>query len=353
MTKVRLGLHSPDPAANPPVSLQAVGVLADAGSMSPPAPTDRFGMEAGPSLALESSFLEPTVPSPRPAADSAEGDSAADRMPELSIILASLNERDNLPQLVGKIANLGLSSYELLFVDDGSTDGTREYIVGMAQHDARIRTIFNDSPQTLTIAHLQGILQSRGRFVIVMDSDMQHPPETIPRMLSLLRGGADLVIGSRYLPGGSVGRRPALRGVMSRVACRIARSVLNETRTVSDPISGFFGFRRTVFRPFDARYRGYETLLFMLVMCAGRPIAEVGYEFRARTSGDSKITQNMGFVRMFLTQLLLATRFRRNLRHRSGAPMGRISASAGPSSPGPDADPEPPKPISGLFGGPT
>lgn len=236
--------------------------------------------------------------------------------PEVSIVLASLNERENLPNLISQIAGLGLASYEVIVVDDGSTDGTREFLDRAGREDHRLRSLLNSSKQTLTVAHLQGILAARGRYVVVMDSDLQHPASAVPRMLERLRRGAELVVGSRYLPDGSVGGRPPLRGVISRSANLIARVTLRETRGLSDPISGFFAFRRSVFRPFDPRYRGYETILFMLVMCRGRPIVEVGYAFQPRPSGESEITQDFGFIRVFLTQLVLALRFRRTLATR-------------------------------------
>ncbi|MGH9919049.1 MAG: glycosyltransferase [Nitrososphaerales archaeon] len=254
-------------------------------------------------------------------------------MPEVSVILASLNERQNLPRLLDQIALLNLPSYEVLVVDDGSTDGTQEYLGAVSRDDARVHPILNDARQTLTIAHLQGITAARGTFVIVMDSDLQHPADSIPAMLSRLRGGADLAIGSRHAPGGSVGGRPLLRGVMSRVATLIAQIFLPESRRVSDPISGYFGFRRSVFRPFDRAYRGYETLLFLLVMCRGQRVTEVAYHFQERSDGESRITQDLGFVRVFLTQVLFAIRFRSRIAAVVGIDGGPTPHSTKPLTP--------------------
>lgn len=234
--------------------------------------------------------------------------------PTLSVVLATFNERENVPRLLSEIAELGLPPYEVVVVDDGSTDGTREFLTGVATTDGRVRLILNGSKQTLTVAHLQGILAARGEFVVVMDSDLQHPSYAIPLLLDRLERGSDLVIGSRYLPGGSVGGRPPVRGIISRTATLIAQAILPETRGLSDPISGFFGFRHSVFSPFDPQYRGYETILFVLMMFKDRPISEVGYRFQPRLAGESQITQNFGFVRVFLTQVILATRFRTALR---------------------------------------
>jgi dolichol-phosphate mannosyltransferase len=251
--------------------------------------------------------------------------------PDVSIVLASLNERENLPRLISQIGALGLGSYEVIVVDDGSTDGTREYLERAGQADRRIRALFNHSKQTLTVAHLQGILAARGTYVVVMDSDLQHPASAVPELVARLRNGADLVVGSRYLQGGSVGGRPPFRGVISRTATLIARITLRETRGLSDPISGLFAFRRAVFRPFDPRYRGYETILFLLVMCRGRPIAEIGYEFQPRPSGTSEITQDFSFVRVFLTQVVLALRFRRSLLADRGRATRELSPDLRPT----------------------
>jgi dolichol-phosphate mannosyltransferase len=271
------------------------------------------------------------------AASSQVGDGPAPP-PEFSIVLACFNEHENLPLLLAQIAGLGLSSYEVVVVDDGSTDGTREFLKCAAATGGEVRCIFNETKQTLTIAHLQGIQASRGKFVIVMDSDLQHPARSIPRLVDRLRAGSDVVVASRYLAGGSVGGRPPIRGVISRTATLIAQTILPETRGLSDPISGFFGFRREIFRSFDRRYRGYETILFVLMMSRGRPVSEVAYPFQPRSSGESQITQNFGFVRVFLTQVLLAIRFRQTLDHqRTRPPLVRPSGGA-------DARPEAPTP---------
>jgi dolichol-phosphate mannosyltransferase len=353
VSKVLFGLQSPAAGADPSGEMPLAPRMSDAGAVSRPVFGDSVGVDLRPTFPSESDISEQMLVPARATSDEAEGAPSRDRPPEVSIILATLNERDNLPQLFGRIRALGLSSYELVIIDDGSTDGTREFVETTALRDARVRLILNPARQTLTIAHLQGILASRGRYVIAMDSDLQHPPEAIPQLLRRLRGGADLVIGSRYSRGGSVGDRPAFRGLMSRVASRIAQTVLPEARSVSDPISGFFGFRRAVFRPFDRHYRGYETVLFMLVMCDGRRVAEFGYEFQPRSSGNSKITQDFGFIQMFLTQVMFALRFRRRLlRPRRAARIGGFPVAAPPTV-GLEAEGTSSKRRTGLLDGPT
>lgn len=248
--------------------------------------------------------------------------------PVVSVVWATVNERANLPELVGRTLALSLPPFEVVVVDDGSTDGTREYLTGLAASDPRFRPIFHDGKQTTLRAQCQGIAASSGRFLLVMDADLQHPPESIPALVRALEGGAALAVASRYADGGSPGPRSLTRAAISRTAEGIAWLALPEARHVSDPISGFFGFRREVFRPLDPAYRGYKLLLFLLVMNGSRPVGEVGFQFAPRGGGQSKLTQGFGFIRVFLRELALARRFRRSLR-RAMPP----APAPGPTSP--------------------
>lgn len=228
--------------------------------------------------------------------------------PILSVILATFNERENLPRLLDRLWSVELPPFEVLVVDDGSTDGTREFLSEAARKEPRLRPIWHEGKQTTVRAQCQGIAASKGPFVVVMDADLQHPPEVVPAMVDALRAGAALVVGSRYAKGGSAGPRDSVRGTISRGAQLTAKLFLSEARPVTDPVSGFFAFRREVFQPLPEPWRGYKLLLFLLVMARGRPVAEVGFRFEPRTSGTSKVTENSRFIRFFLTELILAKR---------------------------------------------
>ncbi|MGA8664236.1 MAG: glycosyltransferase [Thermoplasmata archaeon] len=253
------------------------------------------------------------VADPSPVAPPGTVGGLSEAPPLVSIVLATLNERENLGELLSQILGLSLPSMEVLIVDDGSTDGTRELVTEVRGRDPRVRPIFHEGKQTTLRAQCQGIEAARGQYVIVMDADLQHPPEQIPEIVRALDAGASLVIASRYAPGGSPGPRPPDRAVISRGAEGIAKILLPEARPVSDPVSGYFGFRRGIFRPLDPRYRGYKLLLFVLVMNQGRPFAEVGFRFGLRTRGGSKVTQSFAFIRIFLIETILARRFGRTL----------------------------------------
>lgn len=233
--------------------------------------------------------------------------------PALSIVLATLNEARNLPQVVDRIRAQPLPPFEIIIVDDGSTDGTRDYIVGSAKDDPRIVYLFHEGKQTTLRAQCQGISAAKGRLIVILDADLQHPPEILPAMVDRLTGGADLVVASRYARGGSAGPRTFVRWALSVGAEWIAKLRLPPARRVSDPVSGCFAFRREVWVPLDPQYRGYKLLLFVLAMAQRGPIEEVGYRFEPRAEGTSKVTQSWAFIRMFLREVRLARRLAKDL----------------------------------------
>jgi dolichol-phosphate mannosyltransferase len=236
--------------------------------------------------------------------------------PTLSVVLATLNEYRNLPEVVRRIRQLPLPACEIVVVDDGSTDGTRQYLEILAREDPRVRLLFHEGRQTTLRAQCQGIEAAAGSVVVVMDADLQHPPEILPALLRELQSGASLAIASRYAPGGSAGPRTLGRIVISRGAELTAKVLLAPARRVTDPVSGYFAFDRSLWYPLNPQYRGYKLLLFLLVMTEGRRVAEVGFEFEPRTDGSSKVAQGLAFVRLFLIEVILARRLQRVLRKR-------------------------------------
>jgi dolichol-phosphate mannosyltransferase len=219
-------------------------------------------------------------------------------------VLATLNERENLAILLAEISTVFAEVPEIVIVDDGSVDGTRELVQSVARHHSQIRFVFNESPQTIARAHEQGIRASTAPLLIFMDSDLQHPPEAIPKILDRLNEGFDVVVASRYGPGGSTGERSPVRGLISRSAGWMARTWLGCVRKISDPTSGFFGVRREALVLDSASPPGYYTLMFLLARMKRPHVAEVPYVFRERTNGQSKVLRGVTFLRVFLWQLL-------------------------------------------------
>lgn len=245
-------------------------------------------------------------------------------------MLATLNERENLAILLSEIAAVLTEEPEIVIVDDGSVDGTREFVRSVAAHHARVKAVFNECPQTIARAHFQGIRASTAPLLIFMDSDLQHPPQAIPAMLDRLTSGYDVVIGSRYLPGGDTGTRSAIRGLISRSAALLARILLRSVRGVSDPTSGFFGVRREALVLDDDSPRGYYTLLFLLARMTRPRFAEVPYVFRERRNGHSKVLNGLAFPFVFTIQLLLARRL--ESRSSSSRRRGRETREAARST---------------------
>lgn len=250
--------------------------------------------------------------------------------PTLSLVLATINERKNLDEILAGLDGATPADREVIVVDDGSTDGTRELLQEAARRDPRVRFLFHDRPQTTVFAHLAGLRAARGRYAIIMDADLQHPVEALPRLLRALEQGNDVAVASRYLPGGATGERAPFRGLVSRVAAFLASMALSNARGLSDPMSGFFGVRRDAVELPPPSTRGYKVLLFVLAASPRLRIAEVPYVFGARTRGESKVVSGFGFIRVYLNELLHAKRIESRSRatHRRPPPGGRRDPSS-------------------------
>jgi dolichol-phosphate mannosyltransferase len=230
------------------------------------------------------------------------------RPSELTVVIATSNERENLPIVLFEIEKACGPLVEIVIVDDESTDGTREILRSAAQANPHLRFLQNEERQTIVKAHMQGIAQSETPYVVLMDADLQHPPEAIPRILGGLRQGYDVVVATRFGKGGHSGSRTAMRGLISRIAAFLIQISIVNTRQLTDPTSGFFGIRRLTFEPDVPDLRGYETLVFVLAMMKQPRIAEVPYGFRERGSGESKVLRGFSFLRVFFIQLVVAKR---------------------------------------------
>ena len=234
--------------------------------------------------------------------------------PLTSVVLATINEREALPALIESIDQLGIGPHELLVVDDGSTDGTREYVQGTSVTRPHVRLVTHEGRRTLSPAQAEGVEKAVGEYVVVMDADLQHPTDAIPQLLRELERGADLVVASRYASGGSAGPRPVIRSVISRGAEMLAKAILPEARALRDPLSGFFAFRRSALPTVSLPEHGYKLLLPLLVLFHTKRVVEVPYIFRTRTTGMSKITSSIRFIPIFLSEILIARRFRSSFR---------------------------------------
>jgi dolichol-phosphate mannosyltransferase len=217
---------------------------------------------------------------------------AAHNAPALAIVIPTLNERANISVLVQRLAGaLDGISWEAIFVDDDSADGTIDEVRRIAGLDARIRGIRRISRRGLAGAALEGMLSTSAEFIVVMDGDLQHDETRIEEMLSLLqKGDADVVVASRYCEAGTeVSGLSPMRQFASGFATRLAQMLLKTK--LSDPLSGFFMLRRDVVDRAAHKLspQGFKILLDVL---ASSPsplrIREIPLSFRPRLHGESK-----------------------------------------------------------------
>lgn len=226
--------------------------------------------------------------SPRPyQATNSVQDQLGDR--SVAIVVPTYREVENLPALVSRIGELRRRyelDLELLIVDDNSRDGTRELVDKMAL--PWIQLIIRTSDRGLSQAVLEGLRRATATTLVVMDADLSHPPEKIVEMLSALNQGADFVVGSRFVRGGSTDDDWGLfRWLNSRVATLLALPLV----PLKDPMSGFFALRRETFQkgdPFNPI--GYKIGLELVLKCRCETVREIPIHFEDRRLGKSKLS---------------------------------------------------------------
>ena len=218
------------------------------------------------------------------------------RPPQLAVIVPSYNERDNIELLYEKVAlALGDTPWEMIVVDDDSPDGTADVVNELSRVYANIRCLRRFGRRGLASACVEGMAVTAAPYVAVIDGDLQHDEAILPRMLEKALNGADLVVGSRFADGGSAGdglSETRLSG--SNFANKLAGMIAGQA--VSDPMSGFFLMRREAALKAAPKLSsdGFKILIDMIVTSArmGAPlkIEEVGYTFRQRHAGESKMS---------------------------------------------------------------
>jgi dolichol-phosphate mannosyltransferase len=230
-----------------------------------------------------------------------------------------LREAQNLPGLLGHIRTVldpvGIA-YEILVVDDDSRDGTEEIVSAIGHEDPRVRLLIRKGERGLSGAVLYGWRQTDASIFGVMDADLQHPPELLPKLIAAILAGNDLAIGSRYTAGGELGAWNPIRKWLSTVAVWATWPIQRAGARAHDPMTGFFMLRRECIEGIEFQPSGFKLLLEILVRGRVRSVAEIPLAFGLRSQGASKANLKVGWDYARLLARLYVGRFglRRGVR---------------------------------------
>jgi dolichol-phosphate mannosyltransferase len=245
----------------------------------------------------------------------------------VTVLAPAYNEEAVLEQFCAAVIGQLGPDWELLLVDDGSTDRTREIAEHFARADARVRLVAYDANRGIGAALSTGIAHARGDLVITMDADLSHPLELLPAMIAKC-ADADVVFASRFIPGGGMVDIPWWRIVSSQIANRMLRVVF-ATRT-HDLTTGFRVYRRTALCDVRVQAHGFAAQLELTVrlQAAGYRAAEVPFVLGSRAAGSSKMRYFALIPRYAATTVrLLGVRWRCR-KARRAAPISLASCNS-------------------------
>ena len=227
---------------------------------------------------------------------------------ELSVVVPTFKERGNVAELVRRLdAALAGITWEAIFVDDNSPDGTAAAVKEISAVDNRVRCLRRVGRRGLAGACIEGMLSSAAPYVAVIDADLQHDEKVLPAMLATLKGGgADLVAATRYVAGGSAASFSEGRGRISQLATRLTHRLVGTN--LSDPMSGFFMMRRERLEDVAPRLSPVGFKILLDIAATAGPslrIAEQPYEFGERFEGESKFNAQIGveFLGLLLAKM--------------------------------------------------
>lgn len=207
----------------------------------------------------------------------------------ISLIIPTYNEKDNIKPLIERITKaLKGSNFEIVVVDDNSKDGTIDITQELAA-SYPVKLLIRRDEKGLATAVIHGIKNSSGKYVCVMDADLQHPPEKLPEMVKAVEDGADMAFASRLVPGGGCAGWTFSRKAISAGAIKICHVLLPSSRRVKDITSGFFIFDRSKIDIEKLKPTGYKIGLEVLEMGDFKDVREVPFIFEDRTAGKSKL----------------------------------------------------------------
>ncbi|MGD0481264.1 MAG: polyprenol monophosphomannose synthase [Terracidiphilus sp.] len=244
---------------------------------------------------------------------------------KLALVIPTLCEAENIRSTLNRTRSVldpvGIG-YEILIVDDDSSDGTGEIVSAIALEDPRVRLIVRKGAKGVAGATLLGWENTDASIVGAMDADLQHPPELLPALVSAILAGHDVAIGSRYATGGSLGNWNPARKLLSAAALWVAIPVQRKQIRAKDPTAGFFLVRRECIDRIQFQRTGFKLLLDVLVRGRIRSIEEIPYTFESRHRGVSKATFKVACEYAGLLAKLYWERFG---FHRRAVPPARAS----------------------------
>ena len=248
---------------------------------------------------------------------------------KFSLIVPTYNESKNLAKLVEILTqllnNYFHENYELIIVDDDSPDLTWQVGLDLLPNYPQLRVMRRQGEKGLSTAVIRGWQSSQGEVLGVIDGDLQHPPETLIKMLDEMAKGADLAVASRHVEGGGVSDWGFMRRFLSRGAQMLGLLILpNVIGRISDPMSGYFMVRRSAIANCPMNPLGYKILIEVLGRGNIGSVAEIGYVFQERQEGESKVTWRQ-YVDYILHLLRLRSRGRvTKLREKLRVPVKRF-----------------------------
>ena len=232
-------------------------------------------------------------------------ESVSSKTLSLALIVPTLNEEGNIAVLIER-ARIALDRekipFEIIVVDDDSRDQTAGRVTAIAKSDPRVRLIVRKGERGLSGAILDGWHASTADVFGVIDADLQHPPEILPRLYEAIASGRDIAIGSRYTTGGGIGDWNAVRKFLSSAAIWATWPLMKRGARAHDPMAGFFLVRRECVEGVPFQREGFKLLLDVLVRSRVRSLAEVPIEFGLRTANQSKANFKVGldYARLLL-----------------------------------------------------
>jgi dolichol-phosphate mannosyltransferase len=238
----------------------------------------------------------------------------------LAMVVPTLNEAGNIDTILSALTDALRDTqyeneYEIVVVDDGSTDGTVEKARDWAKRDSRIRFLSRAGERGLAGAVLYGWSQCRGNLLGVIDADLQHPPALLPKLLEAAET-SDIAIASRYSRNHGVKGWNPIRAAVSRLSTLAAAPLISKKNLgVTDPMSGFFIIHRRCIEGLTFQSAGFKLLLEILVRGRIKTAREVPYNFGLRQAGRSKANPTVAFH-----YLHLLGRLSREMVVRSTAP---------------------------------